>query len=155
MMPCARRHDRHVIAANPAAVRALLVALESGPALTSLTEEERDCTLLVLAEALNNVVEHGYGGGPGWIGLVPGPMRSGRDWRIVDRALNPPPMHCLHSTMPEDAAEGGFGWPLIRAMTDGLELRRRAGFNVLTLRIRCEVDVQEGGPPDMSSSMQS
>ncbi len=111
-----------------------------------LTEEERDCTLLVLAEALNNVVEHGYGGGPGWIGLVPGPMRSGRDWRIVDQALNPPPMDCLSSTMPEDVAEGGFGWPLIRALTDGLDLRRRAGFNVLTLRIRGEGNPQDGGP---------
>lgn len=145
-MHCARRHDRHVIAADPAAVRALLETLQCGPALTSLTEDERDCTLLVLAEALNNVVEHAYGGTPGWIGLVPGPMRSGRDWRIVDRATSPPPMDCLKSEMPADAAEGGFGWPLIRALTEDVELRRRSGFNVLSLRIRADVLLQEGGP---------
>jgi serine/threonine-protein kinase RsbW len=138
MMHCARRRDRHVIAADPGAVRSLLVALEQGPALAGLTEEERECTLLVLAEAMNNVVEHGYAGGPGWIGLVPGPRRSGRDWRIVDRAQSLPPVGCLQAVMPGDAAEGGYGWPLIRALTEGLELRRCAGFNVLTLRVKAE-----------------
>lgn len=137
-MPCARRHDRHVIAADPAAVRALLIALEQGPALARLTDEERDCTLLVLAEVLNNVVEHGYGGGPGWIGLVPGLHRNGRDWRVVDRAAQPPPLACLDATMPDGAAEGGFGWPLIRTLTDRLALRRRRGFNVVTLQVRAE-----------------
>lgn len=138
MMRCARRPDRHVIAADPAAVRDLLVALEQGPTLAALTGEERECTLLVLAEVLNNVVEHGYGGGPGWIGLVPGPRRSGRDWRILDRAQSVPPAGCLQAEMPEDAVEGGFGWPLIRALTEGLEMRRWGGFNVLTLRVRAE-----------------
>lgn len=145
-MRCARRPDRHVINADPAAVRALLMALEGSPTLAGLSEDERDCTLLVLAEVLNNVVEHGYGGGPGWIGLVPGPRRSGRDWRIVDRARTPPPIACLDATMPEGAAEGGFGWPLIRALTDDLAMRRYAGFNVLTLRVRGEGAGNMAGP---------
>lgn len=135
-MPCARRPDRHVIAASPCAVRALLIALAEGPELAGLSEDERDCTLLVLAEVLNNVVEHGYGGDPGWIGVIPGLQRNGRDWRIVDRALHPPPSACLGAAMPEVAAEGGFGWPLIRALTDRLELRRRGGFNVVTVQVR-------------------
>lgn len=144
-MRCARRCDRHVIAAEPAAVRDLLVALEHGPALAGLSVVDRECTLLVLAEAMNNVVEHGYGGGPGWIGLMPGPMRSGRDWRIVDRAKTAPPAACLQTDMPDDLAEGGFGWPLIRTLTDGLTLRRRAGFNVLTLQVRGQGGIAEGG----------
>jgi serine/threonine-protein kinase RsbW len=138
MMHCARRRDRHVIAADPAAVRDLLIALEQGPALAGLTGEERECTLLVLAEALNNVVEHGYGGGPGWIGLMPGPRHSGRDWRILDRSQSVPPEECLQAEMPQDAAEGGFGWPLIRALTEEVGLRRCVGFNVLTLQVRAE-----------------
>ncbi len=138
MMRCARRCDRHVIAAEPAAVRDFLVALEHGPALARLSVEERECTLLVLAEAMNNVVEHGYGGSPGWIGLMPGPRRSGRDWRIVDRAQNGPPTACLQADMPGDLAEGGFGWPLIRALTDGVQMRRCAGFNVMTFQVRAE-----------------
>lgn len=135
-MHCARRRDRHVIAADPGAVRDLLIALEQGNALAGLTGEERECTLIVLAEALNNVVEHVYGGGPGWIGLVPGPRRSGRDWRIVDRSQSVLPEGCLQAEMPQDAAEGGFGWSLIRALTDEVEMRRCAGFNVLTLQVR-------------------
>ncbi len=137
-MRCARRPDRHVIEADPAAVRALLMTLERGPALARLSEAERDCTLLVLAEVLNNVVEHGYGGGPGWIGLVPGPQRSGRDWRIVDRGQSPPPLACLHAAMPDEAAEGGFGWPLIRALTEALAMRRLAGCNILSLQVRAD-----------------
>lgn len=132
-MPCARRSERHVIAADPAAVRGLLERLEAGPALAGLSPAERDCTLLVLAEALNNVVEHGYGGGPGWIGLLRGPERA---WRIVDAAV-PVPQIPVRG-MPGGLAEGGYGWPLIRALTAEVRLRRRRGLNVLTLRMHPE-----------------
>lgn len=131
-MPCARRSERHVIAAEAAAVRDLLIRLEDDPALRDLPDAERECTLLVLAEALNNVVEHGYGGAPGWIGVVPGP---GRAWRIVDGAA-PLPKGLDGARLPSSPAEGGFGWPLIRALTDEVRVRRRLGKNILTLRMR-------------------
>lgn len=134
-MPCARRSERHVIAAEAGAVRALLERLEAGPVLAEMTESERECTLLVLAEALNNVVEHGYGGGPGWIGLLHG---RGGAWRIVDGAA-PVPAGIGATPMPEEAAEGGFGWPLIHALTEEVRMRRWLGKNVLTLRVRGEV----------------
>jgi anti-sigma regulatory factor (Ser/Thr protein kinase) len=38
--------------------------------------------------------------------------------------------------MPDQAAEGGFGWPLIRALSDEIRLARKRGLNVLTVRIR-------------------
>lgn len=116
-------------------MRSLLQRLEAGPAMVGLSEAERECTLLVLAEALNNVVEHGYGGAPGWIGVL---RRPGRAWRIVDGAARVPEAVAV-SRMPEDAAEGGFGWPLIRALTEEVRLRRRMGKNVLTLRMRAAV----------------
>ncbi|MBU9698249.1 ATP-binding protein [Rhodobacteraceae bacterium HSP-20] len=134
-MPCARRSERHVIAADPAAVRGLLQRLESDPALARLTAEERDCTLLVLAEALNNVVEHGYAGGAGWIGLLPGRGPAGRAWRIVD-AAGPVPRGAVRAAMPAGAAEGGFGWPLILALTERVRMRRQRGMNVLSLCVR-------------------
>jgi len=130
-MPCARRSERHVIPADSASVRGLLERLEQG--LDGLPRDERDCTLLVLAEALNNVVEHGYAGGPGWIGVTRG---RGRAWRIVDAARPFAADACAQ--MPEEAAEGGFGWPLIRALTEDVRLRRTRGMNVLTLRMRAE-----------------
>jgi len=131
-MPCTRRSERHVIAAEAGAVRALLERLEGSPALLALTQDERDCTLLVLAEAMNNVVEHGYDGGSGWIGVA---MRPGRGWRIIDGARRVPE-GVGASAMPSGAAEGGFGWPLIRALTEEVRLHRRLGKNVLTLRMR-------------------
>jgi serine/threonine-protein kinase RsbW len=131
-MPCApRRSDRHIIPADAASVRALLERLEAGPALRGLSPEERDCTLLVLAEAMNNVVEHGYAGDPGCIGLVRG---SGGAWRIIDAAA--PLSEMPSSPMPDQVAEGGFGWPLIRALSDEIRLARKRGLNVLTVRIR-------------------
>ena len=146
MMRCARRHERHVIAADPAAVRDLLIRLEQGVALAGLTPDERDCTLLVLGEVLNNVVEHGYAGAPGWIGLMPGPRRDGRDWRIVDHAERQVPEGCFRAEMPEEAAEGGFGWPLIMALTEAVATRRRAGFNVMTLQMRADTAGQDAPP---------
>lgn len=128
-MPCAQRSERHVIPADAASVRGLLERLEQG--LDELPRDERECTLLVLAEALNNVVEHGYAGVPGWIGVTRG---RGRAWRIVDAAR--PFRPDQGGTMPEGAAEGGFGWPLIRALTEEARLRRTRGMNVLTLRMR-------------------
>lgn len=137
-MPLAKRRDRHVIAADPAAVRGLLERLESDPALERLTAEERDCTLLVLAEVLNNVVEHGYGGAPGWIGLTPLPGRPGLGWRIMDRAAQAPSSVVMARDMPEGEAEGGFGLPLIRALTDRMAVQRKWGVNILTVEVRAD-----------------
>lgn len=144
-MRSAKRRERHVIAADPAAVRGLLERLERDPALEGLSVDARDCTLLVLAEVLNNVVEHGYAGAPGWIGLMPMPGRPGLGWRIVDRASRSATPAEFAREMPEQAAEGGFGLPLIRALTERLALRRKRGMNILTLEVRVEGAEAEAG----------
>ena len=132
------RAGRRVIPATAEAVRDLLVEMERAEDLAALTQDERDCTLLVLAEALNNVVEHGYGGNPGWIAVLPGPGRTGRDWRIVDASVVPVPDACRGARMPEVPREGGFGWPLILALAGRVTKRRYAGLNILSVDVRGE-----------------
>lgn len=131
------RGGRRVIPATARAVRGLLEEMERAQDMAGLTQDERDCTLLVLAEALNNVVKHGYGGRAGWIAVLPGPGRTGRDWRIVDAAA-PVPETCRRPVVPGGGSEGGFGWPLILALTRHVAMRRRWGLNILSLDVRGE-----------------
>ncbi len=133
------RPERHLIGATASAVRGLLLALEEGPYLAGLPEEARCTALLVLAEALNNVVEHAYAGGPGWIGVFPIVGQGGKGWRIMDGGRPAPDFSARPVGMPDGPAEGGFGWPLIRVLTDEVRQSRRRGWNVLTLQLR-------GGP---------
>lgn len=139
-MRCVPRPERHVIAADPQAVRDVLVALEGGSVMAGLSPDSRDAALLVLAEALNNVVEHGYQEDSGWIGLLPVPGGAGLEWRIIDAGQPAPDLAQRRDTMPDGMADGGFGWPLIRVLTDKVRLSRRRGLNVLTLRMRGAAD---------------
>lgn len=133
------RPERHLIGATAPAVRGLLLMLEEGPHLAGLPDDARCTALLVLAEALNNVVEHAYAGGPGWIGVFPIVGQGGRGWRIMDGGMPAPDFSARPVVMPDGPAEGGFGWPLIRALTNQVRQSRRRGWNVLTLHLR-------GGP---------
>lgn len=56
-------------AATPLAVRQTLSRTLHGLAGLRLDPEERGAVELVLAEALNNVVEHAYAGASGWVQL--------------------------------------------------------------------------------------
>lgn len=140
-MRCAGRAERWVIAARPGAVRGLLLELERAEVMRGLTVDERECTLLVLAEVMNNIVKHGYGDRagakePGWIAVLPGPGERGLGWRVLDGAAIPLPEACRKAVLPPVDMEGGFGWPLILALTQSVTMRRWAGCNVLSLQMR-------------------
>lgn len=96
---------------------------------------------IVLAEVLNNVVEHAYG------------FREGEPFSL-DMALDGPALTCVirdfgtpfpDGTPPRGEAvaldgptsslpEGGFGWFLIRQLTEALSYDRTNGCNTLSLR---------------------
>lgn len=93
---------------------------------------------LVLAETLNNIVEHAYGGREdGWISLaiVLGPAGLGCTLRDVGRPMpegriplgTGPRLGCDVAALPE----GGFGWSLIRQLVCAPAYRREAGVNEL------------------------
>jgi len=129
-----------VFAATTGAVREGLARILALPILADLGADDRGTTELLLAEALNNVVEHAYANWPGEIRLRL--SRKGGDITvcICDQGLpmpeNAPPRGTLPVIgAPEHLPEGGFGWFLIRNLARDLAYRRQDGSNALSFRI--------------------
>lgn len=105
-----------------------------------LSDDTCGAVELVLAEALNNIVEHAYAAeSPGDIRLVAtvSPLRlrcvlsdqgTALPGLTIPGGRLPP-----HNVARDDLPEGGFGWFLIRDLTDRIDYRRNAGWNHLTL----------------------
>lgn len=137
---------QHVIMAQrfvcrPLNVRKTLGILMKRLAPWKLSQEAAAATELVVAEVLNNVAEHAYGDCPGpvdiWVGKVP----AGLSVVIIDRGApmpegTPPLGRPLMQDVPLDQLpEGGFGWYLIRSLTQQLDYRREAGHNRLSFLV--------------------
>lgn len=73
-----RQATRLVFDSDPLAVREALRRLAACPPLCLLDDDMRGTAEIVLAEALNNVVEHAYAGRRGkielWLRLLPGAL---------------------------------------------------------------------------------
>ena len=108
----------------------------------NLDVDERASVELVLAEALNNIVEHAYGSKEdGEIKLV---LRHGRAGLLVEIRDNGKPMpngrtpvgdHPNDNAILGDLPEGGFGWFLIRELARDLIYDRENGENFLIFRM--------------------
>lgn len=131
-----------ILRADRFAVRDALAIVVDVLRSDQLTEEELGAVELVLAEVLNNVVEHAYRGAEGeeiqlWWTLG----RTGLHVRVADRGAEMPgdcpPL--FNACDPADHAmnvpEGGFGWFLISGLARNIVYRRERGMNVLTFRI--------------------
>ncbi len=133
--------------ANPMAVRsALEYARQSwhgagvDPGICSTGEQ-------VLAEVLNNVVEHAQAGRPE--GQIELDTRLGNDGVICavrddgaempDQQLPLGKLHDLTMTL-NDLPEGGFGWYIIHTLTKDLCYERKNGWNRLEFRITQDHD---------------
>lgn len=130
------------IQANELAVRNLLADIIAALQVLNLAAEEYGSVELVLAEVMNNIVEHAYADNPtGLINLVIEPKADGLHCEFSDDGHPMPdggvplgelsPLDCEFSDLPE----GGFGWFLIRDLARDLEYRRQDGKNYLTFRI--------------------
>lgn len=131
---------RIVIPGDPMAVRAGLQALFDTIMMRSLPDEGRGTAEIVLAEALNNVVEHAYARHAGDIEITLRLSGSELVCKIVDTGSPMPngalPAGVLNrliegATLPE----GGFGWFLIRTLARDLEYRREGSCNLLSFRL--------------------
>jgi serine/threonine-protein kinase RsbW len=131
---------RLLIPSDPIAVRHGLKSLFESLLLQKLDEDNRGKAEIVLAEALNNIVEHAYADGTGEIELTIRLNRQGLVCRIVDHGVAMPngALPSGNLTSPEDLPEGGFGWHLIRLLAEDLRYARVAGQNELTFRLATE-----------------
>jgi serine/threonine-protein kinase RsbW len=111
----------------------------------------------VLAEVLNNIVEHGQRDGTlGWIDLHCDVIASGLRLVVTDQGrpmpphLLAPPQHAARH--PDDypladLPEGGFGWSIIRCLACDLHHQSHAGGNRLSFVIPFCDTWGRGNPP--------
>jgi serine/threonine-protein kinase RsbW len=128
------------IGSNPTAVRMGLKALFAAPILSNLSQEDRGQTEIVVAEVLNNIVEHAYAQYPGTTEISVRRDTSGLFFSIVDTGLPLPGEVLPKGELPgvdalEDLPEGGFGWHLIRSLATQLKYQRNRNQNCLCFHI--------------------
>ncbi|SEN83055.1 serine/threonine-protein kinase RsbW [Gemmobacter aquatilis] len=123
---------------DPFAVRDALGLLRTEPGFRALGPEAGGQVEIVLAEVLNNVVEHAYAGDGGWISVHLCRDAGAVGIEVRDHG-RPMPGLCLpDGTLPElggEIPEGGFGWFLIRSLTRDLKYSRDGTSNRLSFNI--------------------
>lgn len=129
------------INANDMAVRQTLGRVRQFLHQAAVSETEAGQVEIVLAEALNNVVEHAYGGKDGWIDVRCTIKADQITLTILDMGVPVPncvlAARCGPATdVPlNDLPEGGFGWMLIQTMTTDLSYQRVGRMNRLRFAV--------------------
>jgi serine/threonine-protein kinase RsbW len=125
------------------AVRRTLVHLRDRLRAAGVAESDNYDVELVLAEVLNNVFEHAYHDRPdGWIELHVRVTPREIEMHLIDEGHAMPNLRLPTGTLPDAAVsldqlpEGGFGWHLIRSLTDRLSYRRVVVENRLEMTLR-------------------
>lgn len=142
-----RLEVRMLFPSDPLAVRSALGTLLRGLSYLDLSEDTRGTLELVLAEAMNNVVEHAHGdNGEGVIEVAVCHHGGALTCELIDDGIPMPdgdPPAPDGVVLPEaiaDMPEGGFGWLLIRELARDLDYARAEGRNRLTFRLDAEED---------------
>jgi len=125
------------------AVRDALRQLLEGLKPLSLDVEEAGTVELVMAEALNNIVEHAYPGDDptGSIEITCEHAKDGLHLTVVDTGQGMPDGQTPVGAAVDldvdlcDMPEGGFGWFLIKDLAKDVVYRRDALENHLSLRL--------------------
>jgi len=138
----------HRLTAGMGAVRRLLDVLRAEMGDAQVSAEMNDTSQIIMAEVLNNVVEHAYGFAHGQpmevsIWLRPdGILCEVRDegvpmpWGRVPAGVMP----VVDQDRPATLPEGGFGWALVRDLTQDIQYWREQDQNRLRFFIPAEVE---------------
>ncbi len=138
----APRSFRFACEATPYSVRDALDGMEQFLKAGGVAGADRSSLQIVVAEILNNIVEHAYEGretGRLAMRLFYDPARV---FAVFCDAGAPMPENRLPPGGPfnpdcavTDLPEGGFGWAMIRDLVSDLRYRRVAGQNHLSFRL--------------------
>jgi serine/threonine-protein kinase RsbW len=131
------------IASDPIAVRDALTTLLAGPEVQFLGATMRGTAEIVLAEVLNNIVEHAYAEDCGEISVHLRQQSTGVQVIISDQGRPFPQDSLPQGTLPQidspdDLPEGGFGWFLIRTLVQDLTYNRKEAHNHLSFFLSAE-----------------
>jgi len=130
------------IDSTPDAVRSALRQIHEHLSAAEPTQGTDPSWEIVVAEVLNNIVEHAYQERPGGeirvcLHFSPGTLHA--EFTDFGRPMPqeaPPEGKPADLDVPvEDLPEGGFGWFLIRTMTTQLDYAHTDGANLLKLEI--------------------
>ncbi len=145
------QHCSHRFKATELAARDGIAAVMARLRAFGLPEGAAGDVELALAEVVNNVIEHAYRGNPGGRIQVTGELSTGLlELRISDsgRPLpggRIPPFRTADLNRPRaELPEGGFGWPLIRQLSDAVRYERAGTCNTLSMRFNLTRIGQEG-----------
>ncbi len=137
-----RLSRRCMIPASEISVRTCLQSVIGEARRAGIDADTRDRLQLVLAEVLNNIVEHGgHGEAGGIIDLKLDGGPSGIEIVVRDDG-RPLPRACLENrssvaeSWADEPPEGGFGWPLILMLADEVKHQRDGNWNSLKVRVR-------------------
>lgn len=128
------------IKSDPIAVRDGLALILTSPIIQTMDECARGTAEIVLAEVLNNIVEHAYAGQSGDIALALEHHVHGVLVTVQDIGTPFPNAELPQGTLPDvtslaELPEGGFGWYLIRTLVRNLTYLRKDGCNHLTFNL--------------------
>lgn len=132
--------DFLTLRADPESVRGGLARLMAGPLLSRLDEDSQGTVQIVLAEVLNNIAEHAYAQYAGEIEVSITTVGGVLFCRTEDHGLPMPGGELpggklAEATELQDLPEGGFGWFLIRSLTQALSYSRQGATNILNFCI--------------------
>ncbi|WP_298567019.1 ATP-binding protein [uncultured Aliiroseovarius sp.] len=141
-LPAQKAEMNLVFPGNALAVRRALKASMVGLRHLDLSQDEKGVVEIVLAEVLNNIVEHAYDDThTGVIELTVSRQDDDLIFLVLDDGLPLPeakvPAGAAHNlnTPTSDLPEGGFGWFLIKQLTRNLSYQRSGNRNRLSFSI--------------------
>jgi serine/threonine-protein kinase RsbW len=130
---------RLVFPSDPFQVRAALAWLFGALPEGLLDDDTRGSAEIVITEVLNNIVEHAYADTEGEIELRICLAPDGLHCEVTDRGCPLPaddlPGGALPAADEAGLPEGGFGWFLIRSLSEDVRYTRVDAANRLTFRL--------------------